>query len=286
MSTADMQARDADRDAAIRRLNDACLEGHLDAGVRDGRVARARAATSASELAWLTRDLQDLPPTPRRRRHRRVLVAALACVIVLTASVLLAQSLRGSDDTSVAAAAAPPVVHTSHPAAAPVLARPTNAGTSRSAPMFPLSVKQLREFRRAYETEFGTTRTRGLIITGQSMLVEVPASGPGQRRAVWEYNGTAFEQGSRELTGEDPEVVDLRWLDVEALIANIKLARKTLGVGGAKLVDVRFGEAELFDGRPALGINVANAEGEGAHLQTSPGGERSQSWDYTTVPTP
>jgi hypothetical protein len=59
-----LRASDADREAAVERLNRAAVEGRLDHDELDERVAAAYSARWTSDLQAITADITPAPPAP------------------------------------------------------------------------------------------------------------------------------------------------------------------------------------------------------------------------------
>jgi hypothetical protein len=72
-----IRASDAERDAVIAQLNQACAEGRLTLEEFSARLEQALAARTRGDLELLTSDLPSGDHVPRPARHRRVMLGVL-----------------------------------------------------------------------------------------------------------------------------------------------------------------------------------------------------------------
>jgi len=74
MSEVELRVSDAEREASVVRLREACAEGRLTLQELSERVEQAYAARTRAELERIARDLPAAETRPSRKRRRRFLI--------------------------------------------------------------------------------------------------------------------------------------------------------------------------------------------------------------------
>lgn len=278
------RAKDADRDRYVEVIEAAYVDGQIGDADRELRVARALSAETLDELETLTRDLQNRPAPPmpapgrtgrtvapsRARRLTGILVALGVFVALVGAGVtavvsLLAFSVGDSaDDVSTVQISGDAV---------PVPVDSGVDGEVDEAPSFEMTARDVRAFVRAYEREFGTLDAWDVSFYPERVAVDVPVRGSRPRYESWSWTGTwEMTSGPRGASPFHTALVDLGSIGPDRLMANIRLAERSLGVQRGV-----FTHAVLWDdptAGPTLNIHVGNKFGENGYLRTTLSGDR------------
>lgn len=297
--------RDSDRAALRDRIKRAVADGRISAADGDIRLRNVDAAHSLGELDLIVRDLDQLEsviapasayPAPaagsptRSRAWVPALVVALVLAVVGAGlgAVLL---FRSSGDPQVAtplndplpltaSPSASPSADTTDPTAAPTADATVPAGDPAAAP-YRLSAEGVRSFIRTYRERFGTTRTVSATFYGDYVVVQVPVGG-GTRHAGWVYReSTGFTDfGGTSTNFPGSAVVDLRRLDVAALMTNLARARRVLHVENPDQAYVTIDYRPQFDPAPNVNIYVSNAYNESGYLATRLNGQVERAYPF------
>ena len=137
----------------------------------------------------------------------------------------------------------------------------------------------LRWFVGRYEDQFGTTRALRVVIWADRASVDVPVQG-GRRQRSWAYDDGEFDAyGSVTTNARGTSVIDLRQLRLKPLVANIRRAKRTLGVEQPETVYVII-EDDTFGDGPEAHIYVSNKYNESGYLATTFGGRVVRSYPF------
>jgi hypothetical protein len=139
---------------------------------------------------------------------------------------------------------------------------------SPAAPVDKLALTEagLRWFVGRYEDEFGTTRALRVVIWADRASVDLPVQG-GRRQKMWAYDNGEFESyGSVTTNARGSSVIDLRQLRLKPLVANIRRAKRTLGVEQPETIYVIL-EDDTFCEGPEANIYVSNQYNESYPFQ-------------------
>jgi hypothetical protein len=78
VSDVELRVSDAEREASVARLREACAEGRLTLQELSERVERAYAARTHADLEQIARDLPAAETRPSRKRRRRFLIGVFS----------------------------------------------------------------------------------------------------------------------------------------------------------------------------------------------------------------
>ena len=286
--------RESDRGPLRDRIRRAVADGRISAADGDIRLRNVDAAHSLGELDLIVRDLDQLeaaiaptsgltvtsvPVAPGDRS--RAWVPALVAVLVLAlvgAGVGAVLAFRSADEPRAAAPLNDPVPFTEE--ASPVTETPGTAEGPTRAP-YRLSAEGVRAFVRTYRQRFGTTRTVSATFYGDYVVVQVPL-GRGSRHSGWVYRAsTGFADfGGTSTNFPGSAAVDLRRLDVAALMANLARARRVLHVENPDQAYVTIDYRPQFDPAPNVNIYVLNSFHESGYLATRLNGRVERAYPY------
>ncbi len=125
-----------------------------------------------------------------------------------------------------------------------------------------------------YRESFGTTTSWETVFypgdTGQGYVIfYAPNDDGSDTREGWIYRAGGFtEFGSTpQANPADDEPINLRRVDLAALVDNMNTAITTLNVDDAKVSHIIVKD-DAFVGKPAVTIYVTNGIGQGAFMQT------------------
>jgi len=152
---------------------------------------------------------------------------------------------------------------------------------SPAAPVDRLALTEagLRWFVGRYEDEFGTTRALRVVIRPDRATADLPVQG-GRRQKSWAYDDGEFEAyGSVTTNARGTSVIDLRQLRLTPLVANIRRAKRTLGVEQPETIYVIL-EDDTFGEGPEAHIYVSNKYNESGYLATTFGGRVVRSYPF------
>lgn len=152
---------------------------------------------------------------------------------------------------------------------------------SPAAPVDKLALTEagLRWFVGRYADEFGTTRALQVVIWADRASVDLPVQG-GRRQKSWAYDDGEFAAyGSVTTNARGSSVIDLRQLRLKPLVANIRRAKRTLGVEQPETVYVII-EDDTFGDGPEAHIYVSNKYNESGYLATTFGGRVVRSYPF------
>jgi hypothetical protein len=150
-------------------------------------------------------------------------------------------------------------------------------------PSYSLTLAGIRTFIAEYRAKFDTTLVVDLVLYGDYAVVNVPVAGTHRHRGVLFRVGqgwTDFGGVTANFPGAQP--VDLRKLDVAALVRNMARARSTLNV---EAPDTTYAIVRFYpqvDDAPSVDIHVSNQFGESGYLATSLDGKVGRAYPYAS----
>lgn len=259
--------KDGERDGYVAWIEAAHAEGQIGEADRDLRVARARGAETRDELVTLTRDLRPVTTRPVAAGAQPAMVRVRRGPSRRTGGVLLGVSiffvLVGVGVAGIVALFA-------------LAVGPTTGGQVEQGRATPvevvdeggLDVGQLRSFLRAYPDRFGTDEALQLVAADGRVTVTVPLAGDRPGAQMWAWDGSWEQLSGRTPVPDGVRTVDLRALDVRALVRNVEVARSALGR------DARVTSAVLSDAGsgPRVRVELVGRDTAGT-LVTTPAGK-------------
>lgn len=309
---------DRDRSELVARIRRAADAGRIGPADRDIRLANVASAQTMSELELMGRDLDQLEaavpaaPTPAppawtgptpppvadqvtdaavgfarstARSLRFVVAVALALVLIGAGSSLVLASRSSHDSATGGELFAPspiPSDDTDGSGSGPSPGEPSASGAPSSGAAYALTGSGIRAFLADYRARFGTTLVVDLTLYDDYAVVQVPQAGT-HRHAGFLFrpgNGwTDFGGVTTNFPGSD--TVDLRRLDVPALVRNIARARRTLNVEDFSLTYVRIDYRPQFDDVPNVDVYVSNAFNESGYLATRLDGTVERAYPFS-----
>ncbi|UYM03894.1 DUF1707 SHOCT-like domain-containing protein [Solicola gregarius] len=281
------RARDDDRDRVVAALDDAYVDGQIDADEREARIAATLSARTLAELDAVLADLQveNVLPEPEPSSSRAPVIAAVAAVAVLgfigwqivgdgpeppdssIGSVSEAESAVTGEDVVMWSD-----VENELSAAAPSgkgIRVPEIQGWSGSEEDIRALIDAYREKRGDYVVEAS--------FRPEYATLSEPLGGADPTSQVWSYyphdpmlrSSAAASDGVR-----DRVLVDLRDLNLDQLFANFEYALTELNVEDAQLLYISVNE---WNGAPQIQIYVRakRYSNEVGYLNTTLEGERT-----------
>lgn len=264
--------KDGERDTYVAWIEAAHADGQIGEADRDLRLARARGAETRDELQTLTRDLRPVTPRPgtvalrptaavrrpggpvlRGRFAGGVAVGVVAFLVVVGAGVAGVVALF-------ALAVGPTSDETFSQGGTPVMVGEDGAEVVTG---------QVEDVVRRYETQFGTTEARTLVIRSGQAVAHVPSPDEPSRTEEWTYADGAGWELVRTTDGDDARVVDLAGIGAEALATNVAAAGDVLG---RRVADIEVSVADPGDGAQVT-IDVRSRRGAAVRLVTTLGGD-------------
>ena len=276
------RASDADRERYVDVIETAFVDGQLGDADRELRVTRALTAETLDELDLLTRDLQNQPAPVVVRRSPAPVVLEPAPVPPRAPVTWPAPPRTGPPAKLVGLLVAGVVA-----SAVLVIAGPSSRETMEAFPPqdyssiedgsvpeagYELAAADVRRFVRRYGAKFGTTDAYEVTFFDIRVDVHVPVRGSGAQLEVWSWDGSWRRDAAAQPVSGSTATVDLGTLDVTQLFENAQVARRGLGVSGARVqrVEVR----PTSDGVGSVTIHVRNGSSDRATLETTPQGAR------------
>lgn len=299
-------------DAEIRLTNVANAQSLTELSLITRDLDQIEAAASAAERAAGAvasppgDPLPSISPTPvsagSSGRLVPLLILGFVVALVVAGGIVVVlvnssseQQARGSVTANVDPAEAPPSPVTpvtpgspgSPGSPAPGLStnQPTADGepavpAPEGPPAFELSATGIASFLSLYEQRFSTNLVVEMTMYDDYVVVRVPV--PGKNRySGWLYRDgewTDFGGVAANFPGSEP--VNLRKLDVAALIRNIAKARRSLNVEDYSTTYVTLNYRPQFDASPNANIYVANEFRESGYLATTLSGKVERAFPY------
>lgn len=274
------RAKDSDRDATCRILDNALAEGQLSGDEHRRRVTAAVTATTLGELEPLIADLQvpdDARPAPVRRRRRRDLIVAGAGVAA--AVVIIAVAFSGGPDAS-----APSGSPSSHPSSvAPVpeshVELSTVAPDSAPDTVPPAVIKPARDLLTAdgltavvdsIRGRFGDTMGYELAITTDQAFLARPDPTDDHKKMVYPYRGGWDDPSERDRSDTD-DLTDLAAFDIPATAAAVAAAPATLNIAPADVASTYLDVDYIAEqGGLELLVKITTTAGSTGYLYLDP----------------
>jgi hypothetical protein len=260
------RARDADRDALCRALDQAFEEGQLDGAEHRERTATALKARTLGELRSLIDDLQlaEAPkleerPPPRpdsRSRPRRTArwVGLVASVVLLGVGFGIGFG-TGRGTAPAPSPASPEYAAGVTPQVVVLHGLHTPEGWTRF-------VSDVR-------AQIGTTVVGSAVVRPDYAVLATPVAGNPAREERWTYRGGLEGPDDPSARDADEGVVDLALFSPEILMPLIAGAPESLLVSEADSVYVTV---EDDDGTPTARIYASNRFNESGYLEARPDG--------------
>lgn len=292
-----------DRKPVRDRIERAVAQGRISSVDGDIRLANVSSAQSLTDLSLIARDLDQLdaaeavaaratvsPAEPVAPTVSATMPAAaapsgrlvpllilglvLALVVAGGIALFVFSSSSGKDEIGVL----PPSVQEQEASGGGGGAEPD--GGSAAEP-FQLTSSGVQAFFTLYRQKFSTTNVVDLTMYDDYVVVRVPVTGK-DRSSGWLYRDgdwSDFGGVSANFPGSAP--VNLRKLDVAALMRNIDKARRTLNVEDYNLTYVSISYRPDFDPAPNVNIYVSNEFRESGYLATTLSGKVERAYPFS-----
>jgi hypothetical protein len=224
--------RDTERLAVVRALAEARTHGEITRDDQLERTDMALRAPTVAALAVLVEDLDAPPSLPEPATSRRGLL--LGAVGLVAAGAGFAVLDRG-DDPSAAAPRPAPTTSSAAPRPTPT-PTPIPTPTPTPPPEIDLyTVAGLETLIAEYRAELGTWQAYDLSVLDHDQASADAAILPIRKRRLQWWSWSPDERWStnfdpHSVTSDGQQVVDLRKIDLAAVVANIPRARRTSNV--------------------------------------------------------
>jgi hypothetical protein len=301
---------DGDRRAVTARIKKAVADGRISTADGDIRLTNVTLATTMTELGLIVRDLDQLEavlpagsaaPVPQTAVASQADLARSAAttsssrtvpvmIVALVVGLLVAGGIglvvySSSGDSGSASSAGPQLQDPISPGATPTDTEPVDEesadppGESNAAP-FKLSEAGVQSFIATYRHKFSTTKVVDLVMYGDYAVVQVPVPGK-HRHAGWLYRDGAWSDFGG-VTADFPgsATIDLRQLDVAAMMRNLGKAKRTLHVEDINQSYVVLNFRPQFDTAPNVNVYVSNEYHESGYLATSLSGAVERAYPF------
>ena len=284
---------DEERKQLSERITRAATASRIGAADRDIRLANVRSAQSRTELDLITRELDQLdqslpvateastPAAPYSKFNPRAVKASVfagrqitlrgsipVILVVVFLAVMVAGSVGFFSFMGSGGSSAPRSVQPAS-SAAPVEEPDPSAGPEVPGG-YSLTAAGVTRFVSTYRTKFGTTKIVDTVLYDDYVVVHVPVKGARGRQDGWVYREgsgwTSFGGVSAVFPGAVP--VQLKRLDVAALMRNLGRARRTLRVEDPVQSYVVIRWTPRTSATPDVNIYVANRLRESGYLAT------------------
>ena len=274
------RAKDSDRDATCRILDDALGDGQLSGEEHRRRVEAAVTATTLGELEPLVADLQlvtsvERPPSRGARSRGPILAAAgVVAVVVVAVGWGLAK-----DDTPAPAgkpSAAVPVprpvpeahvvLDTVAPTAAPDIVPPAVLKPVRDL----LTAEGLTAVIDAIRARFGDTMGYELAISTDRATLARPDPADDGAKMLYPFRGGCDDPSQRSRSDTD-DLTDLAAFDIPAAAAAVAAAPATLNVAPGDVSSVDLDIDHLADeGALELLVKIVTKSGTTGYIYLDP----------------
>ncbi|MBO9521809.1 MAG: DUF1707 domain-containing protein [Nocardioidaceae bacterium] len=289
---------DHDRTALSARIRRAAEQGRISEADRDIRLRNVASARSEVELDLIARDLDVLEgtlspgsavpppvlqpgpvsvgPQPRRGPFRPGLLVGIAIgvLMIVTAAVVGTVAIRGGDSGSTLFAPEPIAsAETPEPSG-----EPTDSGPASS---YGLDGPGIRGFLAGYQRTFDTSLVVNLVLYDDYAVAQVPQLHKNRHAQVLFRPEEGWQQfGDISANFPGSRTVDLRRLDVAALVKNIARARRTLRVEEPTQTYVIVQHIGAATTVPSVDIHVGNEFNESGYLATRLDGTVVRAYPY------
>ncbi|GAS96622.1 uncharacterized protein RMCC_3588 [Mycolicibacterium canariasense] len=275
------RAKDSDRDATCRLLDNALADGQLSGDEHRRRVTVAVTATTLGELEPLLADLQvpdDERPVPVRRRRRRDLI--LVGAGVAAAIVIVAVAFSGGPDADAPSSSPSPHPNSETPvpeshAVLSTMAAPDSAPDSvppavvRTAPDL-LTVDGLTVVVDSIRSRFGDTMGYELAITNDQAFLARPDPADDQQKMVYPYRG-GWDDPSRRDRSENDDLTDVAAFDIPAAAAAVAAAPAKLNIAPADVASTYLDIDYIAEqGGLELLVKITTKSGSTGYLYLDP----------------
>lgn len=305
---------DRDRSELVSRIRHAADQGRIGPADRDIRLGNVASAQTMAELDLMRHDLDQLEeavpsaaaapawtgPTPppvadqvtdaavgfakSTARSIGVVTAVILAFVLagVAASVFIVS--RSSDDSGGELFEPQPIpsLGTEGPVSDPSPGQPSEDTSPQGGVAYGLNGRGIRAFLADYRARFGTTLVVDLVLYDDYAIVQVPQAGT-HRHAGFLYRPTDGWTDFGGVTANFPGArsVDLRALDVPALVRNIARARTGLDVEDPTTTYAIVRQYTPGDEVPSVDIHVANEFGESGYLATTLDGTVERAYPYS-----
>lgn len=239
--TARTRARDTDRDAACKALDNAFSEGQLEMVEHRRRIDAAINAATLAELHELLDDLQiddPLPqPSPPTRRRRGIGLAVAGALVALVAAI--GWGLTSPADTPVEPpSAADPETPVPPPAVTPAPPSPVDdvPPLVLNLPRHMDTVEGMTGVLDEIRKRFGSTMGYELAFRPDQAFLSLPDPANDQKKLIYTYRGGWGNPSSSSRSDSD-DLADLGAFDVGATVAAWQSAPATLQIAPGDVDD-------------------------------------------------
>lgn len=258
---------DTERLSVVRALAEARARGEMTRNDQVERTDMAVRVASLTELAALVEDLSEPPPLPGPGPTRRGLL--LGAAGLAAAGVAGAVILTGRGDE-------PPVAEAVESASpAPAAPSPTRSPAPTPTPSTPdidlHTVAGLQVLFAEYHATLGTWKAYDVSVTDRQQASADAAVLPIAKRRLqwWTWNAeerwtTVFDPS--QVTSSDQQVLDLRTIDLAAVVANLPKARRSSNVEEPDRLGFSFTHDRVLGA--VVEFNVSNAYDEVGTMTT------------------
>lgn len=272
------RAKDSDRDATCRLLDNALADGQLSGDEHRRRVTAAVTATTLGELDALLADLQipdeqrPAPVRPGRRRRNLVLAGVGAAAAIVIAVVAFS---GGPDATTPANSPSP------QPSSAAPVAESHKALSTVAVPdtVPPVVVKPARDLLTAeglsaiidsIRGRFGDTTGYELAITTDQAYLARPDPADDQQKMVYPYRG-GWDDPSRRDRSDTDDLTDVAAFDTAATAAAVAAAPATLNIAPADVASTYLDIDYIAEqGGLELLVKITTKSGSTGYLYLDP----------------
>ncbi|MDX1873319.1 DUF1707 domain-containing protein [Mycolicibacterium sp. 120266] len=272
------RAKDSDRDATCRLLDNALADGQLSGDEHRRRVSAAVTATTLGELDPLLADLQipdEQRPAPvRQGRRRRNLI--LAGVGAAAAIVIAVVAFSGGPDATTPASSPSP-----QPSSAVPVPESHKALSTVAVPdtVPPVVVKPARDLLTAeglsaiidsIRGRFGDTTGYELAITTDQAYLARPDPADDQQKMVYPYRG-GWDDPSRRDRSDTDDLTDVAAFDTAATAAAVAAAPATLNIAPADVASTYLDVDYIAEqGGLELLVKITTKSGSTGYLYLDP----------------
>ncbi|MCX2713581.1 DUF1707 SHOCT-like domain-containing protein [Mycolicibacterium sp. J2] len=272
------RAKDSDRDATCRLLDNALADGQLSGDEHRRRVTAAVTATTLGELDALLADLQipdeqrPAPVRPERRRRNLVLAGVGAAAAIVIAVVAFS---GGPDATTPASSPSP------QPSSAAPVPESHKALSTVAVPdtVPPVVVKPARDLLTAeglsaiidsIRGRFGDTTGYELAITTDQAYLARPDPADDQQKMVYPYRG-GWDDPSRRDRSDTDDLTDVAAFDTAATAAAVAAAPATLNIAPADVASTYLDVDYIAEqGGLELLVKITTKSGSTGYLYLDP----------------
>jgi hypothetical protein len=274
------RAKDSDRDATCRILDDALGDGQLSGEEHRRRVEAAVTATTLGELEVLVADLQLVTPVQRPAsrgpRPRGLILAAAGVIAVVIVAVGwgLAKDETPVDDPAPAgkpSAAVPvpspvPEEHVALDTAAPDTVPPAVLKPVRDL----LTADGLTAVIDAIRARFGDTMGYELAISTDRATLARPDPADDRAKMLYPFRG-GWDDPSQRSRSDTDDLTDLAAFDIPATAAALAAAPATLNIAPGDVSSVDLDIDHLADeGALELLVKIITKSGSVGYIYLDP----------------